>query len=213
MSLPTSFDFRARGAVASWGGSPIRLLYQRLLRLPIGPQATAALAAVALLDACIVPVPAELLLVPLIVNRPKSAWGLAAVASAASVLGAMIGYGLGRLCYGMIEIDIVAFNGPGHWLDAFQRIFARWGMVIIILKGLTPIPLKLVSLASGIARYDVREFLLACTVARISHYFMLASILKYRCVPIALLLDRHLERVAMLILLFSGSATLWLLLV
>jgi membrane protein YqaA with SNARE-associated domain len=210
MPLRTSLDARSLDAVTAVSISPVRLMYQWLVRSPVGPHAVAGLAAIALLDACLLPIPPELLLVPMIVNRPKSAWRLAAVASTASLVGGVIGYGLGRLCYGIIESDMVLFNGLAHWIEEFQRIFARWGTMIIIVKGLAPIPNRLVSLGAGMARYDFGKFLLACAIARIIHYSLLASILRYWYAPVALLLERHLERVALLTLLMSGAMVVWL---
>jgi membrane protein YqaA with SNARE-associated domain len=180
------------------------------LRLAEGPRATAILAVVAFLEASILPVPPDALLVPMILTRPKSAWRYAAIASAASVLGAFVGYAIGRLFYDMIGREIIVVYGLGHLMDDFQRGFARWGALIIILKGLTPIPFKLVTIASGMARFSLPKFLAACVIARSAHYFILAAVLKRWGPQAASLMERHLERIVILLLLLSGGTALWL---
>jgi membrane protein YqaA with SNARE-associated domain len=188
------------------------LLYEWLLRVAEGPRATAILAVVAFLEASILPVPPDALLVPMILTRPNSAWRYAAIASAASVLGAFAGYTIGRVFYDIVGRDIVAVYGLGHLMASFQVAFARWGALIIIFKGLTPIPFKLVAIASGLARFSLPKFFVACVIARSAHYFILAGILKRWGLQAASLMERHLERVAILLLLLSGGTAIWLLL-
>jgi membrane protein YqaA with SNARE-associated domain len=210
MTYPVIERTSAPSVTVSARQGPIRLLYRWLLRLAAGPHATAILAVVAFLEASILPVPPDALLVPMILTRPKSAWRYAAIASAASVLGALLGYAIGRMFYDLIGRDIIAAYGLGHLMAGFQVAFARWGALIIILKGLTPIPFKLVTIASGAARFNLPKFLVACIIARSAHYFILAAVVTYWGPQAASLMERHLERIVILLLLLSGGTALCL---
>ena len=189
---------------------PIRRLYGWLLHLAEGPSATGILAVVAFLEASILPIPPDALLVPMILTRPDRAWRYAAIASTASVLGAFLGYGIGHEFYGFIGKDIVAVYGLAHLMASFRLAFAHWGALIIILKGLTPIPFKLVTIASGLAGFSLPKFFLACVIARSAHYFILAAVIKYWGVQASALMERHLERIVLCLLLLSGGTAIWL---
>ncbi|MFX6424169.1 DedA family protein, partial [Acinetobacter baumannii] len=66
----------------------------------------------------------------------------------------------------------------------FQEKFATWGAWIICLKGLTPIPYKLVTIASGVAHFDLPTFILASIVARGGRFFVTAALLRRFGLPI-----------------------------
>jgi membrane protein YqaA with SNARE-associated domain len=199
----------SRGDGVTAAKTPIRLLYDELFRLADDPRATSALAAVAFVEACILPAPPNALLVPMILNSPKSAWRFAAVASTASVIGSCFGYAIGHLFYGLVAVDCSS-NGLGHWMDDVHRSFARWGMEFIVLTGLTPIPFKLIAMAGGAARYSLPMFVLACTITRVVHFFLLAGILRYRSPQVSALLERHLERIGPISVILSGATAVLL---
>jgi membrane protein YqaA with SNARE-associated domain len=117
------------------------------------------------------------MLLPMSLARPKRAWFFATVCTIASVAGGVVGYGIGALLY----------DSVGHWLmqvynltdkvESFRQSYAEWGAVIILLKGLTPIPYKLVTITSGFAGYNIWLFILCSIVARGGRFFVLAILL------------------------------------
>jgi membrane protein DedA with SNARE-associated domain len=58
-------------------------------------------------------------------------------------------------------------------------MFQEWGFWIIMAKGLTPIPFKLVTIASGVCELNLGWFLLACTITRTARFYLLATLLWY----------------------------------
>ncbi len=210
MSYPVEGRAFRQSASVNARRGPIRLLYRWLLHLAEGPRAPFILAIVAFLEASILPVPPDALLVPMVLTRPNHAWRYAAIASTASVLGGLVGYTIGHQFYAMFGKDVIAFYGLGHLMDSFRIAFAKWGMLIIILKGLTPIPFKLVTIASGLASFSLPKFVVACIIARSAKYFILAGVVKHWGVEAASLMERHLERIVILLLLFSGGTAIWL---
>ena len=90
----------------------------------------------------------------------------------------------------------------GHWLinlygladkvEGFRASYAQWGALIIIGKGLTPIPYKLVTIASGFAGYNVWLFVLCSIIARGLRFFIAAVLLNRYGEWIRIRIERHL---------------------
>jgi membrane protein YqaA with SNARE-associated domain len=66
---------------------------------------------------------------------------------------------------------------PSDKVEAFRASYAEWGSVIILLKGLTPIPYKLVTITSGFAGYNIWLFILCSIIARGGRFFIVAIVL------------------------------------
>ncbi|MBV8888407.1 MAG: DedA family protein [Alphaproteobacteria bacterium] len=155
----------------------IQRLYARALDIAAGPRATAALVAVAFAESSFFPLPPDVLLIPMILARPRQAWRLAALCTAASVAGGLLGYAIGYFLFDAVGRPLLEFYHAMDRYDALKAGFARWGVWIIILKGLTPIPYKLVTIASGVVRFDVAAFLLASVISRSLRFFLVAAVL------------------------------------
>ncbi len=177
----------------------LRRLYDRVIRLADTRWATPVLAAVAFAEASFFPLPPDALLAPMVLARRDKAWTYAAVCSLASVLGGLLGYAIGVFLE-PVGLKLLALFGHGHGMEAYRGWFARNGFWIILVKGLTPIPYKLVTIASGIARYDLRLFLLASVLTRGGRFFLEAALLQHPAAKT--FVDRHL------LLLVGGALAL-----
>jgi membrane protein YqaA with SNARE-associated domain len=109
--------------------------------------------------------------------RPRQAWRLALLCMAASVVGGMAGYAIGYFVFDAIGRPLLEFYHAMGKYDALKAGFDRWGVWIIIIKGMTPIPYKLVTIASGVAHFDFALFVGASIVSRSVRFFLLALIL------------------------------------
>src|SRR5881628_2784711 len=109
--------------------------------------------------------------------RPRRAWLFAAVCTAASVVGGILGYAIGALLYDSLGHWLIELYGLGGKVEAFRASYAEWGAVIILLKGLTPIPYKLVTITSGFAGYNIWLFVVCSIVARGGRFFVVAVLL------------------------------------
>ena len=85
------------------------------------------------------------------------------------------------------------FYGLTESAEAFRAAYARYGHWVILLKGLTPIPYKLVTITSGFAGYDFFWFVVLSIVTRGARFFALAALLSRFGEPIKRTLDRHLN--------------------
>jgi membrane protein YqaA with SNARE-associated domain len=142
--------------------SYLQWLYHRLMAMAEGPHALWVMMAVSFAESSIFPLPPDPLLVPMMIARPQRAYHYALLCTLASVLGALVGYALGALLFERVAGPLLDLYGLGPSFEVFRARFAAWGSWIIIAKGLTPIPFKLVTIASGAVGVDIsRSSLLA----------------------------------------------------
>ena len=173
-------------------------LYGRTLALAASRYATAVLALVAFAESSFFPLPPDLLLIPMILARPRRAFLLATVCTLASVLGGFLGYAIGYLLFDTVGRPILEFYHAMGRYEALKQTFAAWGVWIIVIKGLTPIPYKFVTIASGVAHFDLVSFGLASLVSRSLRFFLLAALLWRFGEPVREFIERRLMLVTSL---------------
>jgi membrane protein YqaA with SNARE-associated domain len=144
----------------------LRRTYDWCIAAADKPYALWILAAVAFAESSFFPVPPDVMLLPMALARPQRAWLFATVCTIASVAGGVLGYAIGALLYDSVGQWLIHLYGLGDKVEAFRASYAHWGAWIIIGKGLTPIPYKLVTITSGFAGYDVWLFILCSIIAR-----------------------------------------------
>jgi len=152
-------------------------LYARMLDIAAGPNAMVALLLVSFVESSFFPLPPDILLIPMMLARPRQAWRLAAYCMLASVTGGLLGYAIGYFLFDVIGRPILEFYHAMDRYDALKAGFDRWGVWIIIIKGMTPIPYKLVTIASGVAHFDLLAFIGASIISRSLRFFLLAALL------------------------------------
>jgi membrane protein YqaA with SNARE-associated domain len=174
----------------------LRRLYDWVLSLAARPSAVWALAAVSFAESSFFPVPPDAMLIPMVIARPERAWLYALVCTVASVVGGMLGYAIGALLYESLGTWLFQLYGLTQGAEAFRQSYAEYGHWIILLKGLTPIPYKLVTITSGFAGYSLFWFVVLSIVTRGVRFFVLAGLLRWFGPTIKETLDRHLGIVA-----------------
>jgi membrane protein YqaA with SNARE-associated domain len=153
-------------------------LYDWVINLAGSRYAPAALAAVSFAESSFFPVPPDVMLAPMALAKPERAFAYAGLCTVASVLGGLLGYAIG-VFLGPLGHQILALFGHPQGPAEFHEWFARWGVWIILIKGLTPIPYKLVTITAGLARFDLATFVWASVVTRGARFFLSATLLKY----------------------------------
>jgi len=156
----------------------LRALYHQVLQLSASARAPVWLACVSFAESSFFPIPPDALLIPMILARPRRAWVLAAICTVASVAGGCLGYLIGAELLDRVALPILRFYHAEGALGSFHTMYARWGMYVILIKGLTPIPFKLVTIASGAAHFDFGVFVAACAVTRGARFFLEAALLR-----------------------------------
>ena len=173
-------------------------LYSRILALAASDYAVPALALVAFAESSFFPLPPDLLLIPMILAQPRRAFRLAAICTVASVLGGFLGYAIGYLLFDAIGRPVLEFYHATDRYDGLRAAFAKWGVWIIIIKGLTPIPYKLVTIASGVAHFNILAFGFASLISRSLRFFLLAALLWRFGEPVRAFIERRLMLVTSL---------------
>jgi membrane protein YqaA with SNARE-associated domain len=180
------------------------------MRLASSPNAVWWLAAVAFVESSVFPIPPDVLLIPMVVAARDRAWRYALVATIASVAGGWLGYAIGWLLYDQFGRGIIAFYHLQAEFDAFRAAFDHYGGWIVLLKGATPIPYKLVTIASGVAHMDPVIFTLASIGSRALRFFIVAALLWKFGAPIRDFVEKRLVLVttAFAALLVGGYVVL-----
>jgi membrane protein YqaA with SNARE-associated domain len=184
----------------------LRRIYDWIIALSASPRAMPALAIVSFTESSFFPIPPDAMIIPMVLAQPKRAWRIALVATAASVLGGIAGYAIGYYLYETLGQWLISVYGLGEDFDAFRAAYAEWGLWIILIKGLTPIPYKLVTIASGVAAYDLPVFVLASIATRGARFYIVAGLLRLYGPPIREFIERRLTLVTtVFVLLIVGG--------
>jgi membrane protein YqaA with SNARE-associated domain len=170
----------------------LRRIYDWCIDAAHKPYALWIMGAVAFAESSFFPVPPDVMLIPMSLARPQRAWLYAGVCTAMSVLGGMLGYAIGALLYDSVGHWLINLYGLADKVESFRASYAQWGALIIIGKGLTPIPYKLVTIASGFAGYNVWLFVLCSIIARGLRFFIAAVLLNRYGEWIRIRIERHL---------------------
>ena len=156
----------------------LRKLYDWVINLAGSRHAPLALAIISFAESSCFPVPPDVMLAPMVLAKPQKAFLFATICTVASVLGGLLGYAIG-VWLAPVGHSILAFFGHPQGPAEFHAWFAKWGVWIILIKGLTPIPYKLVTITAGLARFDLVTFIWASIVTRGARFFLSATLLKY----------------------------------
>jgi membrane protein YqaA with SNARE-associated domain len=155
----------------------LRRLYDWVMGLAASRHAPSALFAVSFAESSFFPVPPDVMLAPMVLARPEKAWRYAALCTLASVLGGCLGYAIGFYLQDA-ALWLMKLSGHEGGLDQFKCWYAEWGVWVILIKGLTPIPYKLVTIASGLAQFAFPVFIAASVVTRGARFFLVAGVVK-----------------------------------
>jgi len=166
-------------------------LYARIIALSESPRAPYALAAIAFAESSVFPFPPDIMLAPMSLAKPKLAWRYALIATIASVLGGMVGYAIGAVLFDTVGQWLIHLYGYADKMAGLKEMYAKWGALLILVKGLTPIPFKLVTIVSGLLGYNFPLFVLLCVITRGVRFFLLAAALNHFGDPLRLALERH----------------------
>lgn len=186
----------------AWGSPSSKMLerlYSRTFAMAAHRHAMATMALISFAESSILPLPPDFLLVPMTLARPHRAWLLAAVCTLTSVAGGFVGYAIGYFLFDAVGRPVLEFYNAMDKYDALKAGFAQWGVWIILFKGLTPIPYKLVTIASGVAKFDLFAFTMASIASRSLRFFVLAALLRWFGEPIRGFIERRLMLVTTVI--------------
>jgi membrane protein YqaA with SNARE-associated domain len=181
------------------GNTMLKRFYDWIISLSERPAAAVWLFCIAFAEASFFPVPPDALLIPMALGRPRRAFWFAAISTAGSVLGGALGYAIGFWLFAKLAQPIINFYHYHAAFVAFQQKFAQYGLWVILIKGLTPIPYKIVTIAAGAAAFNFPLFMVASIITRGGRFFLLATLLRLFGEPIANFIEKRLVLVTTLL--------------
>jgi membrane protein YqaA with SNARE-associated domain len=180
----------------------LRRLYDWIVSYAAHPKAVWVLAIISFAESSFFPIPPLPLLIPMCLAKPERSWYYANVCAIASALGGIIGYAIGYMLwdtFGSWLIDIYGMEEQAQHLRAQAHDYWFW---VLVTKGLTPIPFKLVTIMSGFIKYNFWLFMLGSIVARFSFFYIFALMLFFYGERIRHYMDKHLAIAAFTLLFF-----------
>jgi membrane protein YqaA with SNARE-associated domain len=185
---------------------PFGALYNWVLRLAGSKHAEPALFAISFAESSFFPIPPDVMLAPMCFARPDRAWRYAIVCTIASVFGALLGYAIGYWLFESVGSQIISFFGYGGKEEELRASYAEAGVWIIFIKGVTPIPFKLVTIVSGAMAFSLPIFIAACVITRAARFFLVAYLFKTFGPALAPVIEKRigLFMIAFLIVLIGG---------
>lgn len=153
------------------------------------------LAAVSFAESSFFPIPPDILLVPMVLANRRMAWWFALLATASSVIGGIAGYAIGMFLLDTVGQWVINLYGLQSQFETAARTFNEYGAEILIIKGMTPIPYKLLTITSGAAGLNFAVFIGASLISRSVRFFLVAALLYWFGEPIRDFIEKRLTLV------------------
>jgi membrane protein YqaA with SNARE-associated domain len=146
------------------------------------------------------------MLIPMCITDRRKAFRYAAVCTLFSVAGGLLGYAIGYYFYRTWGHDIIHFYGMDDKFDALKLKYDAWGGWILFLKGMTPVPYKILTILSGVMHLAIPTFIIASICGRAVRFYLVAGLLWKFGAPIQLFIEKYLVWVTFLfVLLLIGG--------
>lgn len=184
----------------------IRRLYDWTLHIAGHRHATLGLAGVSFAESSFFPLPPDIILIPMCVARRDKAFYYAFVCTVSSVIGGFAGYAIGYFLFETIGQAILEFYGATDSFAALKHTYDVWGGWIIVAKGMTPIPYKILTILSGALHQNLLIFGVASIAARSMRFFLVAALIWKFGAPIQEFIEKRLMLMTtlFLVLLIGG---------
>jgi membrane protein YqaA with SNARE-associated domain len=170
----------------------LRRLYDWTMDLAAHKRASWGLSAVSFIESSVFPIPPDVLLIPMVLAERRKAWFYALLCTVASVLGGILGYGIGLFAFEQIGQPMLELYGYAEKFSTFQDKYAEWGAWAVFIAGITPFPYKVITILSGVAALNPVVFIVASILARGIRFFLVAGVLWKFGEPMREFIERRL---------------------
>ncbi|MEE9273600.1 MAG: YqaA family protein [Robiginitomaculum sp.] len=150
--------------------------YVRVKEMARHKHALRALIIIAFTESFIFPVPTSIILMSMVQANRDKAWRYATICAIASVMGAIVGYGIGWYAYETFAVPLLEKMGKAHSIESFKGMVEQYGALAVFGAGLTPFPFKVITILSGALKLNFIVFFLASIVARFAQFFLAAGL-------------------------------------
>jgi membrane protein YqaA with SNARE-associated domain len=170
----------------------LRRLYTWTMAKASHPKAEWWLALFAFMEASFFPIPPHPVLGLMCLAEPKKAVRFAAIATLASVAGGLLGYAIGHFVYESVGTQLLAVLGLTKSFPTAACYLREYGAEIIMIKGATPIPFKLLTITAGFIGMPLLTFLGASLVSRAISFMIVGVLFRLFGRPIKAFIDKYL---------------------
>jgi membrane protein YqaA with SNARE-associated domain len=184
----------------------LRRLYDWTMHLAAKPQAERWLFAISFIESSFFPIPPHAMLAPMCLANPKRALRYAFICTIGSVLGGLLGYWIGYTLFESVGQSLLKTLGLAKSFPTAQCYLRDYGAQIILIKGATPIPFKLITITAGFVHFNLFTFIWASLLSRAFQFFLVAGLFWKFGAPIKGFIDKYLGLVvaAFAILVVGG---------
>ena len=173
-------------------------LYDQALRWARHSRAPWALSILSFTESIFFPIPTDVMLAPMVLAEPPKWWRYAALATAFSVLGGVLGYLLGAWAFDWVSTWLLSGGGAEAFAEAKQS-FQKWGVWFIFIAAFTPVPYKVFTISAGFMALALVPFVVASAIGRAARFFLVAGLVRWLGARYEALLRRHIEFIGWLI--------------
>ena len=170
----------------------LRRLYDWTMAKAAHPHAEWWLALFAFVEASFFPIPPHPLLGLMCLAEPKRAIRFAAIATIASVVGGLLGYAIGHLLFDTVGAQLLSLLGLTESFPKAACYLREYGAEIIMIKGATPIPFKLLTITAGFISMPLLTFIGASIVSRSISFLIVGVLFRLFGAPIKAFIDKYL---------------------
>ena len=153
-------------------------LYVRVMQWSRHRHAERYLAGLSFAESSFFPIPPDVMLAPMSMAQPKSAWRFAMITTLASVIGGLFGYLIGAFALEFIEPLLHQLGYYDKYITA-KTWFDEWGFWAIFLAGFSPIPYKIFTITAGVISMAMLPFLFASAIGRGARFFLVAGLMSW----------------------------------
>jgi len=184
----------------------IRQIYDRSLLWVQSPTGVWALFLIAVAESSFFPIPPDVFLMVLCIAVPKKSFRYAAICAAGSVLGGMLGYGLGMGFMDTIGVKILEWYGLHDKYEVVQNLYRQYDALAVGAAGFTPLPYKLFTITAGAFKINFVTFVLVSALSRSARFFLVAAFIYKFGAPVRHFIERYFNLLTILffILLIGG---------
>ena len=168
------------------------------------------LAFISFVESSFFPIPPDIILIPMIIAKRTKAFLYAFVCTISSVLGGLFGYLIGYALFNSIGIILVNFYGMTEYIENLKEYYNNYGIWFVLIAGFTPLPFKIITIASGLFQLNLIIFILCSLVARGGRFYLIAGLLYLFGEAIKKFIDRYFNFLTVLFFILLIGSILFL---
>ena len=188
----------------------VRKLYDWAIQIAVHKKAPWLLGGLAFIESSFFPIPPDITLIPMCIAARSKSFFYATIATISSAAGGLLGYAIGFFLFNTIGVAILNFYGLMDQFHTFQDKYNEWGGWIVFGGGLTPIPYKIITIASGVTHMNLPIFIITSIAGRAIRFYLVAGLLWKYGEPIKYFIEKYMGMLTIVffIILIGGFISL-----